>query len=391
MTTSGQNQSESRGEERLPRRDWILLPLIALVVVGFLSGSLEFIARRMLIQNNKAPEDCMIFNDRATGPRGIPNCVCLEKLGESSGLVDYRFDSNGFRNDTNLRPKAPGVFRITMIGTSVAAGFRVSQEQTFATLLPAELSRRTGRTVELYNEGMPWRSPRMIARYFDRDVLGTQPDMILWIVVPMDINRSDWDIGDANPAKALLNDSSLRGYAKKIAFRLMTPRLLEMLLYRSPSLYVRSSLLKHQEDTRYLKRIPSAELLRNLHEFDQGAAEIQREASKAGIPVVVALVPDRTQVSMIATGGEWPSDLDPYELSAELRPIVARHGWAYIDTPPYYRTVPNPQLGFFSVDGHPNAEGHSVIARILASALTSGIVPALDTASKQEALSETRR
>ena len=49
-----------------------------------------------------------------------------------------------------------------MVGSSVCDGSGVKREQTIAALLPAELLRqRTGRRVELYNEGMAgWGTPR---------------------------------------------------------------------------------------------------------------------------------------------------------------------------------------------------------------------------------------
>ena len=66
-----------------------------------------------------------------------------EKIPEGK-LTEYRFNSSGYRNNADFGPKSPGTYRIVMVGTSVAAGFRVPQGQTIGALLPAELSRRTG-------------------------------------------------------------------------------------------------------------------------------------------------------------------------------------------------------------------------------------------------------
>ena len=88
---------------------------------------------------------------------GNPNCVSWEKIPKAS-LSEYRFNGCGYRNNADFGPKPPGTYRIVMMGTSIAAGFRVPQEQTMAALLPAELSRRSERKIELYNEGLPLRS-----------------------------------------------------------------------------------------------------------------------------------------------------------------------------------------------------------------------------------------
>ena len=62
---------------------------------------------------------------------------------------------------------------------------------------------------------------------------------------------------------------------------------------------------------------------------------------------------------------ECPKGFDPYKLGNELHAIVVSHGGTYIDILPEFRTVPNPQLGYFAIDGHPNAYGHAMIARFL--------------------------
>ena len=77
------------------------------------------------------------------------------------------------------------------------------------------------------------------------------------------------------------------------------------------------------------------------------------------------LVPDRTQAAMISMMDECPKGFDPYKLGNELRSIIVSHGGTYIDILPEFRTVPNPQLGYFALDGHPNAYGHAMIARFL--------------------------
>jgi hypothetical protein len=68
-------------------------------------------------------------------------------------------------------------------------------------------------------------------------------------------------------------------------------------------------------------------------------------------------------------------------LSNKLSSIVASHGWTYINTLSDYQSIPNPQLGYFVLDGHPNAKGHAMISRILAKHLTAGAVPALKATS----------
>ena len=75
--------------------------------------------------------------------------------------------------------------------------------------------------------------------------------------------------------------------------------------------------------------------------------------------------------------GEWPAGFNPYKLDDELRAIITSHGGTYVDILPGFRDVPNAEQYYLPLDGHPTAEGHAVIAGLLAKALTSGAVPEL--------------
>lgn len=399
MTQSTANDSGNMKETKLPRRDWIALPMISLLTICLLAGSTELIARLMFptTAGTTSGERCMAFTDPVTGPRGIPNRVCKEHIPEGQ-LSEYRFDSSGYRNDVNLGPKPPGTIRIVLVGTSVAAGFRVSQEKIFAALLPKELSRRTGRKIEFYNEGMPWRSPRIIASNFN-DVLSAKPDMILWVLTPIDIERTAWkrvhtteddkSLGLLGKTwcriKAIYAHESLASLFSKAFRHTRTSVLLTDMLYASPSQYIKNSVMGEGDQTEFLESAPSAEMQNRIEEFNNNAAKIESQARDAGIPLVAVLVPDRTQAAMISMMSECPEGFDPYKLDNELRSIIVSHGGTYIDILPDYRMVPNPQLGYFAIDGHPNADGHATITMLLAKRLTEGSIPALRATAQLQA------
>ena len=101
-------------------------------------------------------------------------------------------------------------YRIVMTGSSMAMGERVPLEKTFASLLPKELSARTGRSVELYNEAMAYGFARNTALRFS-DVLAAKPDLILWAITPMDVSWSDFAYSEkGNPFKQRPNGSSTK-------------------------------------------------------------------------------------------------------------------------------------------------------------------------------------
>jgi hypothetical protein len=335
----------------------------------------------------------MVKNDPQHGARGIPNCVCWGKTLETEE-VEYRLNSHGFRTGMEWGPKEPGVYRIVMIGSSIAMGYRVARNKMFAELLPGEISKRTGRKVDLYNKGVMWGTPHSITLRFD-DVLAAEPDSILWVLSETDIKEAsallplqEPRMSHAEPANALdRRFGSLRRFRMALATESIPDAIGDMLkntgarvllqhyLNESQSQYLKSY-LSGQEEAGFLRAEPSAEWMTHLHEFDYYVGEIEARARAAGVPLVVVLVPDRAQAAMISMG-EWPAGYDPYKLGEEVRTIVVSHGGTYIDILPDFRNIPNPEQYYLPVDGHPNAEGHAIIAGLLARELTSGAIPEL--------------
>ena len=411
MTQSSTGAPENMKEAKALRRDWIVLPMLGLLTIALTLASTEAIARGMFFQTKTTAESCMVLNDPSTGTRGIPGCVCWEKMGENQP-VEYRFNSSGYRAEAEFGPKPPGRYRIVIVGSSFAMGMRVPMEEALSTRLPAELSDRTGRRVEIFNEGMAGNggSPRSVALRFN-DALTAKPDMILWILTPWDIhyvsrimpeddmpagNRVFWGRTRRLVKESLTRKSIpevLHGLSEAVADPLIADRtrlMLQHFLYESQSLCVKSYLRGGDEEAGFLRAEPSAEWQGRLGQFGNYAAELERRARAAGIPLVAVFLPERAQAAMISMG-EWPPGYDPYKLDDELRSIITSYGGTYIDILPEFRGIPNPEQGYFPVDGHLNAGGHAVISRLLARKLTGGAIPALIILAQQPAAVEQRR
>jgi hypothetical protein len=401
MTRQIATDVERPKEAKLERRDWIWLPILSLLTICLLAGSVEWYARRVFARLPTAGENCLVINDPSDGARGIPNCVVREKIPEGQ-VTEYRFNSSGYRDNANFGPKSPDTYRIVMVGTSVAAGFRVPQEQTVGALLPAALSQLTGRKVEVYNQGLPLQTTNSISRDFNH-AIAVNPDMIFWIVSPLDIsyssmaarrdggNRQNPQAGDWSSIKTVFATESFHTSMATIFSHTRTAILLKDLLYESPSEYVQASLMGADYKKDFLRSESSAEWLGELEEFDSSAADIEGQARKAAIPLVAVLVPDRTQAAMISMMDECPKGFDPYKLGRELRSIILSHGGTYIDILPDFRTVPNPQLGYFAIDGHPNAYGQAMIARFLTNKLAGLPIPAMRAAAQPQAVLQPRQ
>ena len=403
--TSEKETPRSGRERKLPRRDWIVLPVICALTVCLLSGATEWIARRTFRSGIGSLTPCAELSDYSKGARIAPGTVCWGKLAEGR-LTEYRFNSCGDRAGMECGPKPPGVYRIVLVGYSMALGRYVAREDTFAALLPAELSRLAGRNVEVYNEGMMWGYLNSVNMRFD-DALAVKPDMILWTLTPIDFkypafvsNEAVWhglDQPDGLPDsagkpgsiarlwyrfKAAHATGSIAIFAREHFNRTQTAFLLRHFLYTSQSLYVQSFLMGGEE-AEFLRTAPNAEWQKKLMQFDNDAADAAARSKTAGVPFAAVLVPNRAQAAMISIG-KWPSGYDPYKLDGELRSSVTGHGGIFIDILPDFRNLPNPEEHYFPVDGHPDAAGHAIIAGFLAKELTSGIVPALTNSAQRQ-------
>lgn len=370
-------------ESRLPPRDWILMPFLGLLTVVLLSVLVEWISAAGFSEGSTSPESCMVFNDPSTGVRALPNCTFSSK-GLEGSMVDYSFNRCGHRAGMECGPKTPGVYRIVLIGSSIAEGLYVSRKDSFAALLSGELSQPAGQRIEIYNEGMYFGFSHSQTLRFN-DALAQSPDMIFWALTPEDVRSAseilpglnadpDSKIGRRAKAwrrlKGILNPRSTVGALAELFDRTSTAFMIRHFLFMSENQYLRAYLIPGNEAAAFLLTEPTSGWNDRLLQFDKDAANLEERARAAGVPFVATLVPAREQAAMISTG-EWPAGYDPYKVGNQLRTIITSHGGVYLDVLPDFRNIPNPEQYYLPVDGHPTVSGHALIAQILANELNS--------------------
>jgi hypothetical protein len=81
---SSDNDPEGMKEAKLPRRDWILLPLLSLLTICMLAALAELLARHIYpdVVSSLHLTGCTVHNDSPNGARAVPSSVCWEKLPE---------------------------------------------------------------------------------------------------------------------------------------------------------------------------------------------------------------------------------------------------------------------------------------------------------------------
>lgn len=414
MTSSLASRPQSATQQKRRGRDWILLPAISLLTVAAIAASSEMLARYFFPIRQMAFENCFATNDPTGDAPVKPNGVCWEQMAESPFRAEYRFNSRGHRAGGELTPKAPGTYRIVLIGSSLTQGLFIPRERTFAATLPAQLSAATGRKVEVYNEasggkfrGGSFPTPTS-AQHFE-DILAAQPDLILWVLTPTDLTNamppettnspagipgppfSPAPTGALGKVDAVLAKINLSGRLKNRWEQTRMSIALKHLLFghESKEEYVQSY-LKNENESGFLLATPSPVWQSRIRNFDADIAEFTSRAKAAGVPMAAVYVPNRAQVAMISMGNP-PPGYDPFHLDQDLGQTIWQDGATFLDILPEYRGVADPERHYFPIDGHPDADGHALISRFLAKELTAGQVPALKASGASGTTMETAK
>ena len=276
----------------------------------------------------------------------------------------------------------------------MAMGARVQREHSLAALLPQDLSRALGREVQLYNASLEWSYSHNTALRF-KEVLAAEPDMVLWIVTPGDIEKAPEVVVVGNSDTILKGDGGLAQKAWQrvkvaVAAKSVGPALADVFGASRTSLLLRHYVYRYESPSRYLQSFCGADDLINgslraqfsphwrelMQQVDSDAADMAARAHAAGVPFVATMLPSMPQAFMISAG-HWPSNFDPFEVDRDVHTMVESHGGTFVDFLPDLSNVVDPAQYYFPVDQHPNDAGQALLAALLAKHLIAGAVPGL--------------
>lgn len=256
--------------------------------------------------------------------------------------VPVETNSRGFRGREYSQEKPPGTIRIIGVGDSVMFGWRVRANASYMSLLEGRLTGSGGPTVEVLNFGVPGYNTIQEAGLFREKGLRFEPDILLINYVP-----NDW----------------------QAPLYLKNPKDNNDLILRS-------------ELVRFLSR----RLHRNVEKDDN----LRHPRLAGGIAALDALGRIAAEHHVKVVLFIYPEGIEP-ESETRLKATAATNGFIWVDMDTavreYYHAHPTKgrrDLWVAPDDGHPNEEGHRLIADTLEPVL-AGLVKEAATAGPRKA------
>jgi lysophospholipase L1-like esterase len=252
------------------------------------------------------------------------------------GEVLVTYNERGLR-DRPILPKAEGEYRILALGDSVTFGSGVPQHQIFTFRLEQLLPGRLQRPVRVINSGVGGYNTVQEVTYFKQEGITLQPDLVMLTYVQNDIEENK---GPFDPWTKV----SIWGKPLRDMFKTMIGKLW---FYR---------LIHHTFHYAFLKQ-PRGESS-NLKGWRQ---------SMSALDELVAMCKEQKIQLILFFRRSYSDENNPL-----LGDVVSHsHGVPVKDMGQWYKGLDESSLVNSKVDGHPNAEGHRLMAEHMADDIVS--------------------
>lgn len=368
---------------RLPRRDYLLLPLLCLLTVVALVGIAE-IGTRVAYPEEK--EDSCKRPDATLGYRFAPGCASRTKAAEGPWVTN-RYNECGYRTAQPCGPTPSGARRVAVVGSSVSAGYLVPYESSIVNLVAERLQGECGGPVEFQNlGGIGYIWNKVYARM--DEALALRPLVVMMVVIPFDLEQTvDTPVAAPPGAGALKLDAvATTGVMAQLHRVIGSSRafaVAQHFLFQNVPFYT-NLYLRYGDKADFLRPPFPPSWQHRFHDFDVLMEGIAAKARAAGVPFVLAVVPQRAQAALAASRQARPG-IDPMAFDREIAGIAARHGIDDIDVTPDFARQPNPAADYYyAVDGHINPLGSHLVAQAVARRFVSDL-PAFNTCTTKTA------
>ncbi|MBV8571749.1 MAG: hypothetical protein JO319_14115 [Acidobacteriaceae bacterium] len=362
----------------LPARDLVLLPLLSLSTIAVMFSFAEMASRHFW--PDPQFDTCVIW-EGPIGPHMQPNCVSYERVPESPSIRNV-YNACGYRSLAACGPKPAGTIRIAVLGSSAAEALLVPMDETYAELAARHLQDLCHCSVEVQEIAAPLSSPYNSLERVD-EALRLQPDAVLFMLTPMDLEALLYEGADAKKWARSVKGGGVganTGIYKRLQIALLSSRtalVLEHYFFQNPDVYARFYLL-YGDKADFLRQPFTRAWEQRFQDLDYITGRMAARLNAAGVPLFVAAAPSRADASLMASSKRSRA-IDPYAWGDRIRGIAAAHRAHYVDLLRAFGETPHSDSFCFVVDGHLNADAQPLISRALVHALLAADIPAFSS------------
>jgi len=402
----------------VPRgRELLAGAILAGVGMLFALGMLELGVRWMHLVPDRFWEP-----DPVLGARLIPGERGWWTQEDREFVVPVQINHHGLRDVERDFAKAPGVFRVLILGDSFVEAMHVPLEVTFAHVLEQQLNdNTTGARIEVMGAGVSGYGTASELLYFGREGKRYAPDLVVLAFYPgNDVKNNSPTLEDklkpAYTADGALQTvvgeaprKKLRGWRALVARSAAYHYLRKLLLTRQPQLadaLARHGLLQREiipsvperdgvpVDYGVYAASPTPEWLEAWAHTEHLLGELQSATAASGARLAIAIVSSRDQVypqwwrEVLETYPRMQSqswDLDAPQQRIEA--WCAQHGVPCVALATSFREAAGRggEPLHFHHDGHWTAAGHRLAAKVLKDFLEQhDLVPARQQGARNE-------
>lgn len=294
-----------------------------------------------------------------------------------------RVNTHGLRGKEFTTEKAPGTYRIIMLGDSFTMGKGVEDDQTFSVVLEENLRRgdaACGRPIEVLNAGVDSYAPILGLLYLTRDLTAFGPDMVVYNLDVSDLiqeaaYRRQGERGPDGEIVAVPQHADPDTFMEKV--RIWTERHLfftrVLLLYANRALGYRELNIRdvvNRADSETVAHTLEGDVDRTAQWRDvfDSLARMKRFCEERGIAFVLSVYPWAHQLG----DDEWvpgryafmPEGAKTSDASIRtIHDMAAANGIELADVTATFKAYDGPEPLYFQYDMHWTAAGHRVMAK----------------------------
>jgi hypothetical protein len=346
---------------RLPSRDYALIPAIALLTVFLMLGVAETVLHFVFYEQ---PHDACLVSDAVLGHKARPNCVSHYKYAESP-WIENRYNECGYRTKESCGLKPTGAVRAAVLGSSIAAGYMVPYEDSFSALSAETLTNTCHRPVEFQNlGGVGYQWDRLYARV--DEALALKSDFVILVLTAFDLLQPQEKGNDgAEESRGII--SRAVNTLREAAAESSTWFAIQYYRGQSAATYLKF-FLRGRERSGYLRQPFSPMWQSRIDALLDMIGRINDRTNAAHVPLIVVYAPDRAQALLLGRTTEYP-DIAPMAIDNRMSAFLGEVGVEFVDLNKSLSTVKDVSPFFYVVNDHLTREGHALLAAELTSHL----------------------